>query len=131
MAPKLRPGKGAVATIIRRYIKPKASSDTGDTASRVTVVLENEFEDEKGRRCYEFRMADTLPGEAISYYANKRYCKVVEEGDRDFFFDLGEGEGGKISWTKSQARLLLYEDIVAGVVDEPMSQEEVYAMRPE
>lgn len=128
MVKKLRAGVGALATVLVKFIKPKA--DRGGPKDRAEVVLEEEFQDEKGRDCYKFRLAAQLPGEGQFLYANQRYCKVVEEGNADLFFDVGEGENGLIMWGKSDARRLLLKDISEGVVSDDMPPQDVYFMRP-
>lgn len=138
MAPKLRAGKGAKAKVLTRFVNPKQQK-RDDKDHRSEVVIVGEFDDEKGKRCYQLVFADNpLGGE---FYANARYVKVTEEGDPDCIFDLGEGESaGQIRWADSAARRLLYQDIIDEVVpleakDEEgnllMSLEEIYSMRPE
>ena len=91
MAPRrLRPGRGAKATILTRFIKPKQVGK--DKNHRSEVILKEEFEDEKGKLCYSFRLYADEP----SLYAVPRYLKIVEEGNVDHLFDLEEGEGGKV-----------------------------------
>jgi hypothetical protein len=132
---KLRAGKGAKGTVLTRFIKPKQNNVT-DPKHRSEVILEDEFDDERGKSCYSFRFDGFNDGPLL--YSSKRYVKILEEGERDLIFDLGEGEGkGMIRWQDSDAKALLYEDLLNGVVplndinNELLSLEEIYGMHPE
>jgi len=142
---QLRAGKGARATILTRFIKPKPT-EIPSKDHRSEVILLDRFEDEKGKVCYQFRYAfgPTNPPDNLLLYANSRYIKVEEEGDfEQLFEDHGEGEDGKIKWADSEARSLLYDDILNGVVPlykyhpgtkkEPTEPDEegIYVSRPQ
>ena len=51
----LRAGKGAKGSILTRFIKPK--QQVGDKTHRSDVLIRGEFDDEKGKRCYEFQVS--------------------------------------------------------------------------
>ena len=139
MPPKLRAGKGAKASILTRFIKPKQHIPRNNQQHRSDVILQDTFDDEKGRPCYEFRFADNPNGPLL--YGNIRYVKVFEEGDQeDYFEDLAECEGGKVKWQNSNARELLYQDILNGIIPldardeeghETMTLQDIYATRIE
>lgn len=129
--PKLRPGKGAKATIITRLIKPKPPLPGGDPKSkhRSDIVVLGHFNDEKGRLCFTFRYADAEAddSETANMYAIRRFVKIVEEGPPEDLFD-----GEQISWEESHARKLLYCDLSDGTVPlEGGDTDEIYAMRPD
>ena len=50
-----RAGVGAKATILSKYIQPKQNNV--DKSHRSDIILESQFDDEKGKACYEFRFA--------------------------------------------------------------------------
>lgn len=131
-----RAGVGAKATILSKYIQPKQNNV--DKSHRSDIILESQFDDEKGKACYEFRFADNPYGPLL--YGNTRFIKVLEEGDPEGIFDLGEGEKGMVKWKDSEARRLLYEDVLDGIIPltakdseghTTMELEEIYASRPE
>jgi hypothetical protein len=104
---KLRPGKGAKALIITRFIKPNQPLPDNNKAKDI----------------YKFRYeldAEEDGGDVLS--ANVRYGKVTMEGGRNDLFD-GPGEPlpepfkePKRKWRNSRARRLLYDDVKNGVV---------------
>lgn len=145
MAPKLRPGKGARATILTRYIKPKQPLEKGDKKQRSEVILHERYFDEQNKPVYKFTYALAV-GTARSpeLHAKAHWVKVVKEGHHQELFD-GPGEPlpkgkqtePKTKWRHSRARAILYDDIEKRIVQfdeegEPLdSLEEIYAMHPE
>ena len=128
---KLRAGKRAKASVLTRMIKPKQHLPNDDKQHQSVVILDDKFENEKGKEVYSFRYeGDTSDG--LLLHASVRYVQVQEEGNKERFFDdEGEGEGGKIKWADSEARRLLYQDVKDGKVDNMMSLKDVYSQRPE
>ena len=132
---KLHPGRGAKASILTRFIKPKQQHIPASD-HRSEVVLVDEIDDEQGKPCYQFRFVGSAPDGAV-LYANKRYVKVIEEGEDDGFFEeAGEGEESKVKWADSQAKQVLYQDIINGEYQDKngnlsMSIQEIYMSRPE
>jgi hypothetical protein len=130
--PKLRPGKGAKATVLTRFIKPKQPLPDGNTTHRSDVVVLGHFTDEKGRLCFtlSFDMLNEAEEDVTQHlYAIKRYVKIVEEGPPANLFDEN-----LISWEDSEARKLLYKDLSEGIV--PLDGDKndtatIYAMRPD
>lgn len=97
-------------------IKPKQHLPNNDKTHRSDVILEECFENEKGGEVYSFRYAEDH-SEGLLLHASTRFVKVTEEAEREAFFDdVGEGEDGKVKWKDSEARRLLYKDVVDGVI---------------
>jgi hypothetical protein len=115
MPPSLRPGKGAKATVLTRFIKPKQPMPDGNPKSkhRSPVIVLGHFSDDKGRCCFTLRfdVEDDGGDEADSLYAIRRYVKIVEEGPSEDLFDEE-----LISWEDSDARKLLYKDLSEGAI---------------
>lgn len=127
---KLRPGKGAEATILTKFIKPKQPYPNDKHRSNI-ILLKRYFE-EKGSKLYHFQYANgkdangNVTTEEI--YANARYVKVTKEGEPEEFFDEEE-------WKDSNARKLLFQDLVDGTVplvhDPTFDTKDIYSYRPE
>jgi hypothetical protein len=136
MPPKarLRAGAGAKATVLTRFIVPKQHLPGGDKQHVSEIVLIESVLNDKGKDCYSFKYADD-ESEGMLLIANSRYVHVTEEGDEDRLFeDEAEGERGRIKWKDSQARRLLYMDILKGNIpmdNETMTAEEIFIQRPE
>ena len=138
--PPLQAGKGAKASVLTRMIKPKQHLPNNDKSHRSDVILVDRFENDKGGEMYSFRYSDD-DSNGLLLQATPRYVKIVEEGDKDDFFDDdGEGEDGKVKWKDSAARRLLYNDIKDRVIpleskfDDgtlTMTLQEIYVSRPE
>jgi hypothetical protein len=138
--PELRPGKGAKASVLTRMINPKQHLPNNDKQHRSEVILEGRMENEKGVEVYSFRHVED-DSDGLLLHASTRYVKIVEEGERELFFDdEGEGEEGKIKWKDSEARQILYKDVKERVIPleakyndgtPTMTLEEIYASRPE
>jgi hypothetical protein len=138
--PTLQAGKGAKASVLTRVIKPKQHLPNNDKNHRSDVILVDRFENEKGGEVFSFRYAND-DSEGLLLQATTRYVKVVEEGDREAFFDDdGEGEDGKVKWKDSEARRLLVKDVKDRVIPieskyddgtQTMTLQEIYVSRPE
>ena len=112
---KLRPGKGAVADLFTRFIKPPQPLIGGNKNHRSMVILEEEDKDDKGKKIYRFYYDGDE--EKNLMWANHRYVKVLKEGDHKLLFG-GPGElrvdgfkEPRIKWQHSKAKRLLVEDI--------------------
>jgi len=143
---KLRPGKGAKASILTKFVKPAEgvpAPPDGEKNHRSNVVLVKWALDKKAKKIFYYRL-DGENAEAEPRYASSRWFSVLEEGgSEDLVFDLeGKGQGlaatefvetakaqgtgkekedggfkePKIKWKNSKARRLLYQDIYNGVV---------------
>ena len=120
---KLRAGKKAKASILTRMIKPKQPVQAKD--HRSDIILEEQFVNEKGQKCVKFRYAfNDENGPIMS--ALKHWIRVVQEGDvEDLFDETNTNEAGgnaigfiepAVKWKDSQARRILYNDIVRQIV---------------
>jgi hypothetical protein len=137
---KLRPGKGAKALILTRFIKPNQPLPDNNRVHRSNVVLVERVKDAKAKVIYNFRYeldAEEYGGDLLS--ASVRYVKVT--------IDLFDGPGELLpelskelqrKWRNSHARRLLNDDVKNRGVpfDEcnntpVMSLEEIYSMHPE
>ena len=139
---KLRPGKGAIAEILTRFINPKQPIPGHDIKKhRSMVVLEEEDKDDNQKKIFRFYY-DGDESKSLMW-ANHRYCNVLKEGDHLMLFG-GPGEPRppdsdepKIKWRFSKARRLLVDDVNAGIIkfdhnDEPlMDVKDIYAMHVE
>ena len=130
MPPKLRPGKGARATVLTRFIKPKQPLPSGNKQHCSDVVVLGFFNDEKNRLCFTLRFDNPSHGDndgTPTLCANRRYVHIVEEGPEEELFDEKI-----ISWEDSHARKLLYNDLADGTI--PLNGGDVaaiYASRPD
>lgn len=126
---KARPGVGAQASVLAKFIHPKGviSSD-----GRVKVVLtgrEDKKVNRKQQTVYTFT-TDAAP-DRDDLYAVKSHFKVEKEGgSREELFDpLSEGDDDdadddvidplkepKEKWRKSKAKKMLYDDVKNGLV---------------
>jgi hypothetical protein len=139
--PQLQAGKGAKASVLTKMIKPKQHLPNSDKAHRGSnIILLERFENEKGGDVYSFRYADD-DSDGLFLQASARYVKIVQEGDKEGYFDdIGEGEDGKVKWKDSEARRLLYKDVKDREIPleakfndgtPTMKLEEIYVTRPE
>ena len=88
---KLKAGKGAKASILTRFIKPKQPFPAGgDNTHRTNVILHSRFINQKGQKYYHFTLEDDENGELL--YGSEQYTKVIEEVDTFF-----EGEYNTLS----------------------------------
>jgi hypothetical protein len=136
----LEAGKGARASVLTRMIKQKQFLPLGDKQHRSDVILQERFEDEKGKVAFSFRYVED-DSDGLLLHASTRYVKIIEEGEKELFFDdAGEGEEGKIKWKDSEARRILYKDVKERVIPleakhddgtPTMALEDIYASRPE
>ena len=88
MPPKLRPGNGARATVLMRYIKPKQPLPSGNKKHCSDVLVLGFFNDEKNRLCFTLRFDNPSHGDnddTSTLYANRRYVHNVEEGPEEEF----------------------------------------------
>jgi hypothetical protein len=133
-------GKGAKASVLTRMIKPKQHLPNNDKNHRSEVIIEDRFENEKGVDVYSFRYVEDDP-RSLLLQATTRYVKILQEGDKEAYFDdAGEGEEGKVKWKDSQARRLLYNDVREGLIPldaknddgtPTMTLQEIYISRAE
>jgi hypothetical protein len=138
--PQLQAGKGARASVLTRLIKPKQHLPNNDKNHRSDVILVDRFENEKGAEVYSFRYAND-DSDGLLLQSTTRYVKIIEEGEKEAFFDDdGEGEEGKVKWKDSEARRLLYNDIRGRVLPleskhedgtPTMTLQEIYVSRAE
>jgi hypothetical protein len=139
--PQLQAGKGAKASVLTRMIKPKQHLPNHDKNHRSDVIIVDRYENDKGAEVYAFRYAEDDSESGLLLHATTRYVKIVEEGDKEAYFDdAGEGEEGKVKWKDSEARRLLYNDVRDGVIPleskygdgtPTMTLQEIYVSRPE
>lgn len=140
---KLRPGVGANASILTRFIHPRLENP--DRQHRSQVVLsgrEDIVVNRKLQQCFLF----SLDGVDGTFHAVAKHFKILNEGPRDSFFDPADPEESgpfkepKIKWRKSRAKKLLYNDLLDGVVpmeqqdangNETMSIEDIYMIHEE
>jgi hypothetical protein len=119
-----RPGKGAKATVLTRFIKPSQPLPTNNKKHRSTIVLLERDEDNRGKTIFRFRYELEDNEDTPLMYANHQWVSLVKEGDPN---DLFDGPGGprqkeetieepKIKWKNSMGRKILYEDIKAGTL---------------
>ena len=139
---KLRAGKGAKASVLTRFIKPKQPLPDNNKKHRSDVVLAEKDKNSKGKDIYRFQYELETDKNAPLMYASTRYVRIVEEGHHLELFD-GPGEAQEIAteepktkWAYSKARKLLYDDISSDVVEfdgevPKMSLEDIYMMRQE
>jgi hypothetical protein len=144
--PKLRAGIGAKGSILTRFIKPVQIVANDDRAHRSNIVLEGWFANSRGSVYYEFRYDDVIPSMATAptqkLHGAARFVKILKEGDADKVF-IGQApqqedqkQEPRVSWAKSEARKLLYDDLKNGRVplaknDDGVTDMDVYASRPE
>jgi hypothetical protein len=131
-----RPGLKARGSILTRYIKPKQFVGIDDKNHRSNVVLEGRFRDDKGSEYYEFRYENEQDLEKPLMFGAARMIKILEEGHAAMIFTgpappRERKKDPSITWTKSQARKMLYEDICIGNVTIAMKPEHVFMMHPE
>lgn len=146
---KLRPGKGAIAEVLPRYIKPPQPIP-GNKRQKSLVVLVEEGFDANKRLIYRFYYKDD--SEKNIMWANQRYVHMVEEGDHMLLF-AGPGEPRapdfnepRIKWQYSSAKVILVQEVMDGNImfdddDKPYIIDEngdvshelkaIYAMHPE
>ena len=145
MTRKLRPGKGAKATILTRMIKPKQPIESKDHRSTITLV--EQFTNEKGQKHYKFKyMYDNSDDEPMMN-ALARWIKVVQEGNPQEFFEGNIDPSNidvfiepEIPWKDSVSKRLLYKDIMNNLVPlyardsenkSTMPLKDIYDMHPE
>jgi hypothetical protein len=129
----LQPGKGAKASVLTRMIKPKQHLPNNDKHYRSSIVLEELTIDDKGKEYYGFQYSDDA-SKGMLLLASTAYVRVLEEGEKGLLFDdVGKGEDTIIEWKDSEARQLLFNDVLAGKVPQEAgtkSLADVYAMWP-
>lgn len=117
---KQRAGKGAIGEILTRFISPKVRMPD-DKRHRSRIILIDRY-DENGKWRYSFHFEDG--DETELFNASYRYVTILKEGDVSLLFDKDEKvnsnnnefEEPDISWKKSLARKLLYNDVMEGRV---------------
>jgi hypothetical protein len=123
----LRPGVGAKASILTRFIHPRIEDADKQHRSEVCLVSREERNiNRKQQTCFTFTLINDDSG--IVYHAVKTHFKILKEGKKEELFDPPgpnddeeEQRGGpfkepKIKWRKSKAKQLLYEAIIDGAV---------------
>jgi hypothetical protein len=144
--PKLRAGIGAKGSVLTRFIKPLQVVANEDKTHRSNVIIEGWFANAKGSVYYEFRYDDVMAATATplqqKMHGAARYVKILKEGDADKIF-IGQApqqeeqkQEPRVSWAKSEARKLLYDDLKNGAVPlekngDGVTDMDVYASRPE
>ena len=141
MKKKLRPGAGAKASLLTRFIHPKQNNS--DKQHRSEVILtsrEARNVNRKQQQCYTFVLA------GVECHAVASHFKVLEEGKReDLFDDPGPEEEEypeespyfkepKTKWRNSKAKRLLYAALMEGIVPmeaNSMSLHDIYLLYPE
>ena len=126
----LRAGKGAVATILPKYVAPKVDQAEPGCKEQSRVILVDRFE-ASGKVCYSFYFENG--GDKTKLFnASCCYVTIVEEGNLSQFFAETEAEAAKRhavdthgskqteepkeGWKKSKARKLLFDDIRQGII---------------
>ena len=118
---RLRPGKGAIANILTKFIKPKQPLPDNSNKHRSNIVLEKEGQDENNKRIVYFYYDGDE--EKNLMYANHRYVNILKEGDHMLLFEgpgeprLPDSNEPNVKWQYSQARRLLVQDINDGIVE--------------
>ena len=133
--PKLRAGRGAYGTVLTKYIRPHQIVPRA--GHRSDVVLLDEEED--GNYTFFLQVDNDSGNEnAQLLCASSRFVKIVREGDPSLLFD--KDQEPNIPWAKSEAKKLLSEDLISGVVPleskfddntNTMTLKDIYLMRPE
>mmetsp|Transcript_8627 Transcript_8627/g.20738 ORF Transcript_8627/g.20738 Transcript_8627/m.20738 type:complete len:232 (+) Transcript_8627:152-847(+) len=140
---KLRPGKGAVAEILTKFIKPKQPIPGDNPHHRSMVILEEQCIDKNLNRIFRFYYPDHGGGGGggndkrfgrTLMWANSRFVDVIEEGGHKLLFGglepitPGASPGHNTDsqhdnykepikhWHISKARKLLVEDVTNGVI---------------
>jgi hypothetical protein len=123
MAPrKKRPGVGAKASLLTRFVHPKQNNPDKSHRSEVILISrEMLLVNRKEQVCFTF----ILNGACC--HAVQSHFRIEEEGKRGDLFDPPERENEtesfkepKIKWRKSQAKKDLYNLIIEGVIsDDP------------
>ncbi|MEL7338866.1 MAG: hypothetical protein AAGM67_00165 [Bacteroidota bacterium] len=126
MPKKKRPGVGAQASILTRFIHPRQNNN--DKQHRSIVVLtgrQNFLVNKKDQVCFTFAFED------VQCHAVARHFTIMVEGLRQDLFDRPEREDEqdqfkepKIKWRKSMAKRILYGMLLDGVV--PMEEKDEY-----
>ncbi len=113
-----------------------------DKNHRSDVIIVDRYENNKGAEVVcAFWYAEDDSESGLLLHATTRYVRIVEEGDKEAYFDdAGEGEEGKVKWKDSEANWLLYNDVRDGVIPleskygagtPTMTLQEIYVSRPE
>ena len=117
----VHPGIGAKGDVLTKFIYPKLSNNDPQHWSKVVLLgKEEKVVDKKSQDCYTFSVVGG-PNNLV-FYANKRYVKLVKEGDRSKWFvdvdsaDEEEFEEPKVTWRNSRAKVVLYTLITDEVV---------------
>ena len=132
---KLRAGRGAYATVLTKYIRPRQRVPQTDHRSDIVLL-----DKQNGTYTFCFREDnDSGNEEAQIFHASCRYVKIVKEGNLMLLFN--KDEEPSIPWEKLEAKKLLsFKYIINGLVPldskrgdntNTMSLKEIYSMRPE
>lgn len=153
---KLRPGTGAKCSIVSRFLHPKQThlfeNDNKHRSNVILVSKETKKVNGKMQECYNC----SIDGIETMLHAVKTHFKLESEGNPDgFFVPLTEEEKAeeaeeaaarkkfkepKTKWKKSQAKSLLYNLIMEGVVPDTATDEngkstmplqDIYLLDPE
>jgi hypothetical protein len=139
---KKRPGKGAICSVLTKFIHPKQYNEDPTHRSDVLLISREERKvNGKIQMCYTFRVVEETDGPIC--HAVMRHFRIEKEGKREDLFDNPqreqEAEGfkePKIKWRKSKAKAILWALILDGTVPQDpknttMSLEDIYFLDAE
>ena len=122
----LRPGIGAKATVLARYVHPKGCLGV-DSSTRISVELKGQERrkvSKPNQAVFIFTTTTATNNSSDDLYAVQSHFTITKEGPEEGVFDPAEiGEEPKQKafqeegkWAKSKAKRLLYDDIMNGTV---------------
>ena len=140
---KLRPGVGAKASLLTRFIHPRQNNPDKQHRTEVVLIARKEIiVNKKLQQCYTFSFADG--DDTAVCHAVASHVKVLEEGKRDDLFDDPGPEDDRVKespsfkepktkWRNSKAKRLLYSALMEGTVpmEDTMPMEDIYLICPE
>jgi hypothetical protein len=134
-----RPGAGAKANILTKFIHPKQNNQDKQHRSNVVLVSrEEKIVNRKQHVCFTF----TINGSADILYSVTKHFVLVEEGAKDDLFNtpgpdddrtVAENVVAKGKWRKSKAKKMLYQLLIDGTIpmDNSMPLEDIYSLNEE
>ena len=139
---KLFAGVGAKCSILTKFLHPKQQNFAKDHRSDVVLIGEEKrIVNRKEQECYRCKRV----GEHDTMHAVKKHFKVLEEGEPGGIFDKAQAaerqaerrqkgstseKENKIKWKKSEAKKLLYNLILEGVVPRTAKDENGRPRKP-
>ena len=126
---------GAKASVLTRYIKPKQVAAGAAADHRSEVVIVGRYADGKSQYYEIVYVEDEEEKNVMS--AAARFVRIIEEGDESGIVSGAAKERKKqpkkstVKWQDSKAKEILMNDVASGVVDDSMTPEDVYTMKPE